>query len=254
MSVINLNTQDSPPATGNEAIPAGSAIAVMTKSELKETSAKNGSTSLHMWFTILDGEHVNKKMYVAENFQNTNPQAMEIGKGRISSVAVATGHPQGVQNSEEMHNKPFELHWGYDEPQGSWGAKNFIRFAKPASGTPAADAANVEIPAQSNTPATAQTHVASSETSAAWPGAEQPVQPAQPAQPTQPVQPAVAEILPAQHPTLSAAVLNPTTQKYESTDSATGARYNYEHDQQFHLIPGTGAAQPTQGAAQPPAW
>lgn len=243
MSELNLNTQEYPASEGfPEAKPAGTALVIMTKSEMKATKANNG-TALHMYFKILDGEYKDQLLYIVENWQNANDETVRIGRGRISSIANAVGL-QNVQHSEQMHNKPFTLQWGYQPAQGAYGAKNNIVVAR-ASGV-TTQAQSFTMPPAATTP---PEHKATTETSQPWNptgeaqfnNAELSGATARPGMP--PSNPAAkpvvekAAILPNGHPTLSEPVENQVTKEWEATDSATGGVYAYKHDGMYHLVP-----------------
>ncbi|MDH5572905.1 MAG: DUF669 domain-containing protein [Gammaproteobacteria bacterium] len=255
MAKLNLNTVEYPASEGfPEAKPAGSALVMMTKSELKSNTTGTGSR-LIMNFDILDGEHKGSTLYIAENWQNQSADATRIGRGRISSICHAVGKPQGVSHSEELHNIPFILQWGFEEAQGSYSSKNHIVVGRPASGAVASGAGAVNIPAETKAQ---PNHVASTATSQPWNATNDPnfnkeeLQESNPAPSTAP--PGATSTVPATSPAtvehgtpgLSQPVQNPTTQKYEATYN--GATYTYEADGLYHL------AQVAPVGSAPPAW
>jgi len=208
-----------------------------------------------MNFDILDGEYKGSTLYIAENWQNASADATKIGRGRVSSISHAIGKPQGVEHSEELHNIPFILQWGFEEAQGSYAAKNHIIAGRPANGATASTAGPVAMPEATNAQ---PNHVANPATSQPWNATNDPnfnkeeLQESQAAPSTAPpcATPPAPAATPAtvEHgtPGLSQPVQNPITQKYEATFN--GATYTYEADGLYHLV------QEASASNAPPAW
>lgn len=87
------------------AFPADKYPVILTKSEYKETKAKNGHF-LQMIMKVIAGKYKGRLIYENLNLDNPNPVAVEIANKALNSICKACGKV-GVQDSEELHGIPF---------------------------------------------------------------------------------------------------------------------------------------------------
>jgi len=80
-------------------IPAGTYRAAVETAELKET--KNGGLMIDCQFTVTDENQNGRKFWEMFNIKNDNPEAVQIGLGRIKSMIVAAGGSPGLFNDEQ---------------------------------------------------------------------------------------------------------------------------------------------------------
>lgn len=162
MAELNFNAAQYEPSTGAmDPIPAGWYNAAVDESELKPTKTPGGAY-LQLRFTVLDGKHANRKLYVRLNIRNANPVAQEIAYKDLSAIC----HAVGIMNlgaSEQLHNIPMKVRVKVRPATGDYEASNEITTFKNIN-------EQVEM-ADASTPATA--------TPMQMPPAQQAAQPAQ---------------------------------------------------------------------------
>lgn len=107
-------------------IPSGDYIAILTKSEWKETKAKNGHI-LNLQWKIIEGEYKGRILFAGLNLDNPNAQTVEIANKEMNTICDACGK-FGVQDTEELHNIPCLLKVGMSKATPQYPAKNEIKF------------------------------------------------------------------------------------------------------------------------------
>lgn len=105
MVALNHNTEEHKPSAGFDPLPQGNYKVAITASEIKVTKSGKG-TQLVCDLQVLDGEHKGRLLWARFNMTNPNPQAVEIGKGELSSMMLAMGIAS-TNDSTELHNRPF---------------------------------------------------------------------------------------------------------------------------------------------------
>ena len=89
------------------AIPPGKYVGVITKSEYKETKAKDGHY-LQLTIKVTEGKHKGKVLFERLNLDNPNPVAVEIANKAVNTICQAC-ELFGVEDSEELHGIPMVL-------------------------------------------------------------------------------------------------------------------------------------------------
>jgi hypothetical protein len=107
MATLNFNAATVEPAAGRDPIPAGRYVAMITGSTMKPTRQGNGQF-LELEYTLLEGEHHNRKVWSRHNLHNANPQTVEIARRELSAVCRAVGVLQ-PGDSAELHQKPLTI-------------------------------------------------------------------------------------------------------------------------------------------------
>ena len=105
MALLNFDATRVEPSTVMEAIPAGQYLVEITKSETKETKAKNGSY-LELEMTVLDGDYRGRKLWDRLCLQHINPKTQSIARANLSALCHAVNILQ-PKDSVELHNLPF---------------------------------------------------------------------------------------------------------------------------------------------------
>lgn len=105
MALLNFDATRVEPSTVMEAIPAGQYLVEITKSETKETKAKNGSY-LELEMTVLDGDYRGRKLWDRLCLQHVNPKTQSIARANLSALCHAVNILQ-PKDSVELHNLPF---------------------------------------------------------------------------------------------------------------------------------------------------
>lgn len=90
-----------------EPIPAGTYIAEITRSEVKENNSGSGNR-LSLGLKILDGSHAGRLIFQDITLRNTNHVAQQIGRKQMAQLFHACGK-LGVQDSSELHGIPMEI-------------------------------------------------------------------------------------------------------------------------------------------------
>lgn len=148
MAILNFDANSVPAATDDfETVPAGWYKVIISKSDLKPTSNKDGSR-LHLFFKVIEGDMLNRMIYVAVTWDNPSEQAMQIGRGKVGAICKALGL-NGVSDSGQLHNNPFWLKVSYSAANDKYPAQNDIRTAKGPHENPE-DGGGYSAPAQTN--------------------------------------------------------------------------------------------------------
>jgi len=108
--MANLNGFDAnevEPNTPFDPLPAGKYLAAITATEMKPTKAGDGSY-LQIEFTILEGEHKDRKVWDRLCLNHPNAQTVKIARGNLSALCRAVGVMQ-PKDSVELHNLPLVI-------------------------------------------------------------------------------------------------------------------------------------------------
>jgi hypothetical protein len=249
---LQFDARTVPPQEAFEVIPAGWYNIVLTESEMKENSKKDGAY-LALVFTIIDGPHANRKLFDRLNLQNPNPTAVEIAYKTLSAICHATGVIQ-VQDSSQLHGIPLmgkvSVRAAGPGADGKhYDAQNELKGYKPVD---KGGSTSVTVP-----PATPTPTWAAPTGQAPWGG-----QPAVPAAPQQaPVQPQVVPQQapwspPVQQPPAPVTAGAPWTPP-QPTQTAPGAPWTPPPNGNGGAPwtpPGQGTAAPAAGAPAAPPW
>lgn len=104
--MANLNGFDANKHEPNKAfdpLPAGKYLAMITESDNKPTA--KGGGMIVLVFTVCEGEHKGRKLWVRLNLQNANPQAVAIAQGDLSAICRAVGI-MTPRDTQELHAIP----------------------------------------------------------------------------------------------------------------------------------------------------
>lgn len=121
------------------------------ESEMKDTKAGDGEY-LQLVAQVIDGPYKGRKLWERLNLVNRSQTAVDIARGTLSAICHATG-VMNVQDSEQLHNRPFEGHVKYVPQDGTYDPKNEIDGYRPIGGEKSAPAAQASAPAASSAPA-----------------------------------------------------------------------------------------------------
>jgi hypothetical protein len=83
-------------------IPPGSYTAMITHSELKDTST--GGQMIVLELDIQEGEFTGRKLFERLNIKNDNPKAVDIAFRTLGEIVKAVGKTT-IKDTEELHNK-----------------------------------------------------------------------------------------------------------------------------------------------------
>lgn len=148
MATLNgFNANDVEPNTPFDPLPAGKYLAAITASQMKPT--KNGDGSyLELEFTVLDGEHKDRKVWDRLCINHPNAMTVKIARGNLSAICRAVGVMQ-PRDSVELHNIPLLITVKVKKRQDTGDLANEVKGYEPktvATGQPQ------QAPVASNTP------------------------------------------------------------------------------------------------------
>jgi hypothetical protein len=104
---LNFDATQVAPQEAFELIPAGWYVAAIDESEMRPT--RDGSSEyLQIRLSVLEGDHVNRKLFDRFNIANANPVAREIAYKELSAVAHACAVLH-VADSNQLHGIPMRV-------------------------------------------------------------------------------------------------------------------------------------------------
>jgi hypothetical protein len=121
------------PAAELGALPAGEYLVAITDSEFEDTKARDGKF-LKLVFSVLDGPHKGAKIFDRLNLINKNQTAVDIAQRALSAICHAVG-VLGVQDSQQLHDRPLKIKVNYEPAKGEYGENNRVKAYKPAKET-----------------------------------------------------------------------------------------------------------------------
>ena len=133
MALINFNSAQVEPQASFEPIPNDWYNVIMDQSEMKPTKAGTGAY-LECRLSVVDGSYANRKLFIRLNIQNDNTTAVEIAYAQLSAICHAVNVVQ-VNDSQELHGKPFMAKVVVRPPQGDYEASNECKAFKACDGS-----------------------------------------------------------------------------------------------------------------------
>jgi len=126
------NTEGNNEQEGFDVIPAGTYVAAIVKSEMKETKAGTGSY-LNLHLKVQEGEFAGRMVFDNLNLVNPNAVAVSIANKKLNSICEACGQ-RGVEDSDELHGIDMKIQVGVQAATDSWPESNKIMSYKPVDG------------------------------------------------------------------------------------------------------------------------
>lgn len=137
MADLNFNANDHEPAQEFAPIPEGEYLAVITASEMKETSKKTGHYLALTFQVIEEGPAKGRNLWANLNLDNPNDKAVKIAQAELSAICRAVG-VMTPRQSEELHDKPLRIKVKVTKRNDNGELTNKISKFSPASEAPAA--------------------------------------------------------------------------------------------------------------------
>ena len=106
------------------ALPAGSYLMDIVKTEFKQNSKKTGSY-LAMQLKVAEGESKGRIVFENLNLDNPNPVAVEIANKTLNSICQACGL-EGVEDSDELLNIPMTVTVKVRAADSQWPESNDV--------------------------------------------------------------------------------------------------------------------------------
>ena len=120
---------------GFEPLPQGKYNAMVIESAVKDS--KSGGQYLELVCQVLDGAHVNRKIWHRLNIVNPNPVAENIGRKDLAVLMINLGLPPQMVDTQELHGKPFVMGLKISQRDG-YEPSNDVSFTGPATNQPTA--------------------------------------------------------------------------------------------------------------------
>lgn len=80
---------------------------VIIESDLKDT--QKGGKMLVLKYQIMDGQYIGSVLTDRINIVNSSDTAQKIGRSQLKSVCDAIGHKGLLENSAQLHGKPYSV-------------------------------------------------------------------------------------------------------------------------------------------------
>jgi len=154
MPTLNFDASQVEPSEAFELIPAGWYTCIVDESEMRAT--RDGSSEyLQLRLSVIEGDHINRKLFDRFNIQNSNPVAREIAYKELSAVAHAAGVLH-VQDSNQLHGIPMKVKVRIRrDPEGRYEDQNEVTGYRSVNDTVGATAGQAAPPWASGKPTTA---------------------------------------------------------------------------------------------------
>ena len=121
---------------GFEPLPQGKYNAMVIESAVKDSKA--GGQYVELVCQVLDGKHINRKIWHRLNIVNDNSVAENIGRKDLAVLMINLGLPPQMVDTQELHGKPFVMGLKIRPAQGEYAARNEVSFTAPATNQPTA--------------------------------------------------------------------------------------------------------------------
>jgi hypothetical protein len=134
MAQINFDPNDYEPSKGFDILPAGQYTVMITNSDIKLTKAGDGE---YVWieYTVLDGEHENRRLWSNHNVKNKNEEAEKIAKSEMSAICAACGIKGRLDDTNQLHDVPMRVGVSIRRGKDGYADQNQIRSWAPANAT-----------------------------------------------------------------------------------------------------------------------
>ena len=118
---------------GFQIVPAGSYLAEIVKSELKETKKKDGQYLQLEWKLLDAGKHTGQIIFSRLNLVNPNQTAVDIANRELATICRSMNLPI-CNDSDQLHGKPVTIKVGVETGRGDYPDQNRINGYSPAKG------------------------------------------------------------------------------------------------------------------------
>ena len=120
---------------GFEPLPQGKYNAMVIESAVKDSKA--GGQYVELVCQVLDGKHINRKIWHRLNIVNDSPVAENIGRKDLAVLMINLGLPPQMVDTQELHGKPFVMGLKISQRDG-YEPSNDVSFTAPATNQPTA--------------------------------------------------------------------------------------------------------------------
>ena len=120
---------------GFEPLPQGKYNAMVIESAVKDSKA--GGQYVELVCQVLDGKHINRKIWHRLNIVNDSPKAENIARKDLAVLMINLGLPPQMVDTQELHGKPFVMGLKISQRDG-YEPSNDVSFTGPATNQPTA--------------------------------------------------------------------------------------------------------------------
>ena len=150
MAQFNFDASTVAPQQATGPLPAGTYLAHITESDIRDLSSGNGK-GLKLTFEIIDGQFKGRKVWENLNIMHTNEDTQRISQSQLSALCHAVNVIK-LLDTAALHFKPVRINVTVREAQGQYKASNNIKGYESAGVVSASTQAYTPPPA-AETPA-----------------------------------------------------------------------------------------------------
>ena len=148
MAQFDFDASTVAPQASTSPIPAGTYLAQVIESDIKDLASGNGK-GMKLTFEIIDGQYKGRRIWENLNIQHTNEDSQRIAQSQLSALCHAVGVIK-LRDTAALHMKPVNIKVTVREAEGKYQASNNVKgyeSAGPVAFTQAAEAPSAPAPA-----------------------------------------------------------------------------------------------------------
>jgi hypothetical protein len=141
MAQFDFDASTVAPQASTSPIPAGTYLAQVIESDIKDLASGNGK-GMKLTFEIIDGQYKGRRIWENLNIQHTNEDSQRIAQSQLSALCHAVGVIK-LRDTAALHMKPVNIKVTVREAEGKYQASNNVKgyeSAIPVAPTQAAEA------------------------------------------------------------------------------------------------------------------
>jgi hypothetical protein len=148
MAQFDFDASTVAPQASTSPIPAGTYLAQVIESDIKDLASGNGK-GMKLTFEIIDGQYKGRRIWENLNIQHTNEDSQRIAQSQLSALCHAVGVIK-LRDTAALHMKPVNIKVTVREAEGKYQASNNVKgyeSAGPVALTQAVEAPSAPAPA-----------------------------------------------------------------------------------------------------------
>ena len=148
MAQFDFDASTVAPQASTSPIPAGTYLAQVIESDIKDLASGNGK-GMKLTFEIIDGQYKGRRIWENLNIQHTNEDSQRIAQSQLSALCHAVGVIK-LRDTAALHMKPVNIKVTVREAEGKYQASNNVKgyeSAGPVAPTQATEAPSAPAPA-----------------------------------------------------------------------------------------------------------
>ena len=148
MAQFDFDASTVAPQASTSPIPAGTYLAQVIESDIKDLASGNGK-GMKLTFEIIDGQYKGRRIWENLNIQHTNEDSQRIAQSQLSALCHAVGVIK-LRDTAALHMKPVYIKVTVREAEGKYQASNNVKgyeSANPVALMQAVEAPSAPAPA-----------------------------------------------------------------------------------------------------------